>query len=157
LFFQLLALADVLRHDKPHTATGIFQFVRDQFHLENPAVFGLVTPLATVECTQRRMAPNVINGSPIARRLNIEHRHALEFFFAEAVLLYGRFIYLKKSSRFCIEDPRWQRGCAKKAAGTWTRSCAAHLRYVGDQSRVHVPTTDSRNSRSRWSYAFSFW
>jgi len=87
------------------------------------------------------MAPNVINGSPIARRLNIEHRHALEFFFAEAVLLYGR-SFTSRNLPVSVSKTPLAAGCAKKAAGTWTRSCAAHLRYVGDQSRVHVPPTD---------------
>src|SRR5260370_35629442 len=38
LLFELMALADVLRHDQAHAPSGGFQFVRNAFHLDDLAV-----------------------------------------------------------------------------------------------------------------------
>src|SRR5580658_8689122 len=79
LFFEQLALADILRNHQMDGAACIFQLVSDDFGIDHFSIFANVLPVSLVLLVALRLA-NVLEESALfASQANVQNGHTFEF------------------------------------------------------------------------------
>jgi hypothetical protein len=105
LFFELMALADILRDDEMDGATVVIELMGDEFGFDGAAILRHVFAEHFVARLGFELAKGFEEMAVLGGVADVSDVHGFEFFTRVAVLVDGGVIDLEESEGFGIKDP----------------------------------------------------
>src|SRR5712692_1983720 len=114
LLFEKMTFAEVLGNHKADSPSCVFQFVRNEFDLDNFAVFLAMLPIAMREADVRHLLLWIKISRSFFLWAKVENGHAFELIQGISILTNGRIVHFQEPPRFFVDDPSGERIAAEK-------------------------------------------